>query len=275
MASPITFNLLYGWVADTTPPSAPTNLSHGTITDSFGVGSSDLSWTASTDNQSASGQILYEVSRGTSSTGPWTVQGTTAAGVTTYNVELPSYATHWFRVRARDASNNWGDYSASYSITFSPPAPSVPQLILNSKTETTVSVSDDLTNPYATSWEFQRNAVTVQNTSSATLNDTGLSPGTTYTYRARAINSTATTAWSSDLVVVTDAPANTAPVASFTVTPNPVLEGASMTLTSTSTDADGTITTYQWELVSSPEGYTGTFSAPTSSTTTFTPSVAP
>ena len=38
-----------------------------------------------------------------------------------------------------------------------------------------------------------------------------------------------------------------------------------------STDSDGTIVSYLWELVSAPDGYTGTFDTPTASTCTFTP----
>ncbi len=46
-----------------------------------------------------------------------------------------------------------------------------------------------------------------------------------------------------------------------------------VTLTATASDPDGFIATYQWTLLSAPVGATGTFSAPNSATTQFTPNL--
>lgn len=63
---------------------------------------------------------------------------------------------------------------------------------------------------------------------------------------------------------------NILPVASFTASPNPVADATSaVTLTDTSTDADGTIVSRFWEMVSGPSG--GTFDSTTASSATFTP----
>jgi hypothetical protein len=64
---------------------------------------------------------------------------------------------------------------------------------------------------------------------------------------------------------------NQPPVAAATATPDPVSSPTTViTLNgTTSSDPDGSIVSYQWELVSGPSG--GTFSNSTASTTTFTP----
>lgn len=54
--------------------------------------------------------------------------------------------------------------------------------------------------------EFQRNGVTVQNTASTVLADTGLTQGTAYTYRARSVVGGTPGAWSPEVVVTTRTP---------------------------------------------------------------------
>lgn len=65
------------------------------------------------------------------------------------------------------------------------------------------------------------------------------------------------------------------PVAAASATPSMVEDALTViTLDGTSSsDPNGTISSYSWSLISAPTGYTGTFSAPTSAITTFTPSL--
>jgi hypothetical protein len=85
------------------------------------------------------------------------------------------------------------------------PAPSAaPTLSLVSKTDTTVDLSWT-TVANATTYELQRDTVTVQNTSATTFGDTGRTPETAYTYRVRGVNTSGNGPWSSELVVTTDA----------------------------------------------------------------------
>jgi len=89
--------------ADTTAPTAPTNLTASGTTQT----STNLSWTASTDNVGVTG---YDVYRGTTLLG--TVTGTT------YTVTgLTASTTYSFTVRAKDAAGNVSTASNSVSVT--------------------------------------------------------------------------------------------------------------------------------------------------------------
>lgn len=271
MATATTRFALGGWgVVDTTAPSTPTGLTANYYS-GMGV---DLSWSASTDAVTPQGSIVYEISRAAGTTpGTYSVQTTTAAGTTSALLPPPpAYDTYWYRVRAQDVAGNWSEYSTAASIVVSPPVPGQLAIQTDSLAPTAVSLSLVVVgDANADTFEWQRDGVTVQNTASQTLNDTGRTPGVTYTYRARGVNQWNVGPWSSNHVVTTPIP-NTAPVAVFTATPNPVTSSeAVITLNgSGSYDPDGTIASYQWELVSGPT--TGTFSNPTGATTTFTPS---
>lgn len=89
--------------SDTTAPTAPTNLTASGTTQT----STNLSWTASSDNV---GVTSYDIYRGT------TLIGSSAN--TTYNVSgLTAATTYSFSVRAKDAAGNTSGSSNTISVT--------------------------------------------------------------------------------------------------------------------------------------------------------------
>ncbi|MCL9806035.1 GEVED domain-containing protein [Flavobacterium amniphilum] len=92
-------------VVDTTAPTTPTNLAASGTTSS----STNLSWTASTDNIGVTGYDVYQGA---------TVVGTTAS--TTFNVTgLAASTAYTFSVRAKDAAGNISTASNTVNVTTS------------------------------------------------------------------------------------------------------------------------------------------------------------
>lgn len=93
----------YSGTTDTTPPSAPTSLAASGTT---GI-TTNLTWTASTDNVAVTGYDIY--------------QGTTLKGsstTTSYNVTgLTALTTYSFTVKAKDAAGNVSAASNAVSVT--------------------------------------------------------------------------------------------------------------------------------------------------------------
>lgn len=91
---------------DTTPPTTPTALTASGTTST----STNLSWTASTDNV---GVVGYDILRGSSVVGTSTTTSFTASGLS------PS-TTYQFQVRARDAAGLTSPLSGAVSVTTGP-----------------------------------------------------------------------------------------------------------------------------------------------------------
>jgi beta-lactamase superfamily II metal-dependent hydrolase len=93
---------------DTTPPTAPTNLTAGASKRKI-----NLSWTASTDNVGVTG---YQVWRSSSAAGPFS-QIATTTGTTYTNTGLTSGSTWYSQVKATDAAGNISAASNTASAT--------------------------------------------------------------------------------------------------------------------------------------------------------------
>lgn len=81
----------------------------GLVSASTGVlsGTVDLSWAAATDDTTAQGNIVYEVSYASSPGQPFSVRWVTAPGATSVTISgLFAATTYYFRVRARDEAGN-------------------------------------------------------------------------------------------------------------------------------------------------------------------------
>jgi len=95
--------------ADTQPPSAPGDL----VARALGVSQVNLSWTASTDNVGVTGYLVERQDPGSANF----VQVGRSTGTSYNDTGLAAGSNYSYRVRATDAAQNLGDYSAVASVT--------------------------------------------------------------------------------------------------------------------------------------------------------------
>jgi phosphodiesterase/alkaline phosphatase D-like protein len=178
---------------DTQPPTAP-----GTpVPNVVSTTQINLTWAAATDNVGVTGYFVERCAGagcgsfaqiGTSSTTSFNDTGLTAS--TTYN----------YRVRAADAANNLGPYSAIASATTqslpdtqAPTAPGTPALNVVSSSQINLTWPPATDNVGVTAYLLERcsgggcsSFAQIATPATASFNDTGLSASTSYSYRVRA-----------------------------------------------------------------------------------------
>ncbi|HEX5090526.1 MAG TPA: LamG-like jellyroll fold domain-containing protein [Nocardioides sp.] len=208
-----------GGGGDTSPPSAPTGLA-ATPVNATRI---DLGWAASTDNVGVTG---YRVERCAGAACTNFAQVGTPAGVTFSDTGLAGSTTYRYQVRAVDAAGNLGAYSSIVPATTpaapDTTAPSAPAGL----TATPVSTSRiDLgwtastDNVGVTGYSVERCQGTgctafaeVGTPTGTAFSDTGLSAGTTYRYRVRAVDAAGNVgAYSSIVTTATPAVPDTSP----------------------------------------------------------------
>src|SRR6266850_307509 len=108
--------------SDTTPPSAPTNLT-ATVVSSSQI---NLSWAGSTDNVGVTG---YSIERCPGSACTNFSQISTAAGTSHLDNGLAANTSYRYRVRATDAAGNLSTYSSIASATTLAPPDSTPPTV--------------------------------------------------------------------------------------------------------------------------------------------------
>jgi bacillolysin len=170
----------YAGPTDTTAPSAPTGLTASGTTDT----TTNLSWTASTDNVAVTGYNVYNgVSLITTVTG------------TTYNVTgLTPSTTYTFTVKAKDAAGNLSAVSNDAAITTLPTpidttSPSVPASLTASGTSdvsTNLSWTASTDNVAVTGYNVYNGITLITTVTATTYSVTGLSPSTAYTFTVKA-----------------------------------------------------------------------------------------
>lgn len=101
-------------VSDGTQPTTPG------APNADGTSSSQIQvfWTASTDNTTATAQLVYEICQTTVNNGcnTFTATFTTSAGVTSYNSNgLSPSTTYYYRIRSKDLAGNTSGYSAQFN----------------------------------------------------------------------------------------------------------------------------------------------------------------
>jgi chitodextrinase len=106
----------YAPAPDTTPPSAPANLT-ATVASATQI---NLTWTASTDNVGVTG---YRVERCTGASCSNFVQIATPTGTTFNDTGLAASTSYSYRVRATDAANNLSDFSGIATTSTQAAAP--------------------------------------------------------------------------------------------------------------------------------------------------------
>jgi fibronectin type 3 domain-containing protein len=192
---------VYSTSSAPTLPSAPAAPGFTSI----GATSLTASWSAVT------GATSYKVERApdvTGGPGAW-AQIAAAVTLTTFaDTGLTANTTYWYRLRATNASGD-GAYSSPASVMTLPTPPGKPTFSL--VTTTSLTVSWTAPPQGATSYELERapsatGTWTPVASGSAALShaEAGLSAGTTYWYRVRAINATGgPSAWSAASSVIT------------------------------------------------------------------------
>ncbi len=180
---------------DTVAPSTPTLSASGTTQTT-----TNLSWTASTDNVGVTGYDVYQngVFKANVSGTTYTVTGLTAS--TTYS----------FTVRAKDAAGNASVASNIVNVTTLAPAadttaPSAPVLSASGTTSTTTNLSwtASTDNVGVTGYDVYQGAILKASVTGTTYSVTGLSPATAYSFTVRAKDAAGNVSVSSNSVTVT------------------------------------------------------------------------
>ena len=184
-------------VPDTEAPSVPSNLTASNTTQN----STDLTWTASTDNVGVSGYDILQDGSVVAS-----VSGTT----TNYQVTgLSPNTSYAFRVRANDAAGNQSGNSNVANVTTDAPdttAPSVPtNLIASGVTSNSVNLSwtASTDNVGVASYDVLRNSTVIGNTTNTSFTVTGLTPETQYTFTVVAKDATGNVSGESNSATIT------------------------------------------------------------------------
>jgi chitodextrinase len=161
---------------DTTPPSVP-----GTPVASATAGvQTTLTWAASTDNVAVT---AYDVYRGSTLVG-------TVTGTTFTDTGLTPATTYSYTIKAKDAAGNGSAASGATAVTtldtIAPSVPGTPVVSGTTDTQATLTWTASTDNVGVTGYEVYRGATLLATVTSTTYTDTGLTPGTTYSYTIQA-----------------------------------------------------------------------------------------
>lgn len=213
-------------VLDTTAPT----ISARTATNITG-NSAQITWTS---NEAATSRVEYGL---TTSYGATTTLDPTL--VTAHSVALAGLAsntTYNYRVRSIDAAGNEA-ISANSTFKTAAAADTTPPSTPNGLTATAVSTTQinlswnaSTDNVAVTGYQVFRNNTQVGTSATTTFNDTGLSPGTTYSYTVRAVDAAANPSGQS------------APASTTTLVPDTVPPSASITAPTGASPLSGTVT---------------------------------
>jgi bacillolysin len=188
--------VLGGSAPDTTAPTAPTNLVASGTTQT----TTDLSWTASTDNV---GVTSYDVYQGASVIA-------NVSGTTRQVTGLTASTGYTFSVKAKDAAGNVSGASNTANVTtLTPPdttAPTAPtNLVASGTTQTTTDLawtaSSD--NVGVASYDVYQGASVIANVTGTTRQVTGLTANTAYAFSVKAKDAAGNVSGASNTVNVT------------------------------------------------------------------------
>jgi chitodextrinase len=176
---------------DTTPPTAPTALT-ATASSSSQIG---LSWTASTDDIGVTG---YQIQRCQNTSCTTFAEIGTATATTYSDSGLTTATSYSYRVLATDAAGNLSAYSNTASAITSASGPTVPAGLIASaasSSEIDLSWTASTDSLGVTGYDVERCAgsgctafAQIDQPTSITYIDSGLTASTTYSYRVRAID---------------------------------------------------------------------------------------
>ena len=208
--------------ADTTPPSAPPNL---TATVTVNVGPAIVvTWTAATDNVGVTG---YRVERCLGASCTTFAQIATTTGTSYIESGLAAGTTYRYRVRATDAAGNLGPYSAIASATAPTAADTTPPSVPGNLTSTAtgsaginLSWTASTDSVGVTGYRIERchgpgctSFAQVATTTSPSLSDTGLVAATAHSYRVRATDAAGNLSGYSNVTTATTTGPGAVPIA--------------------------------------------------------------
>ncbi len=248
----------HGPSGDTTPPTAPANLTATAVSS----GQVNLAWTASTDNVGVTGYNVYRNGAFLASATATSYSDTTTQASTTYS----------YTVYAVDAAGNVSPASNTAAVTTpgqgdtqAPTSPTGVTATAASASQVNVGWNASTDNIGVTGYTVYRNGTAIATTSGATATaytDTSVAPSTTYTYTIDAFDAAGNHSQPSAGASVTTPPSNLQ-----TITVNPVadtyVDSANPTVThgtSTQLRVDGSPLVYSYlkfDLSSVPGTITG------------------
>ena len=178
---------------DTTPPTAPSNLT-ATAASASQI---NLSWTASTDNVGVTGYLVERCS-GAGCTNFAQIGSPTSTSFP--DTGLTANTSYSYRVRATDAAGNLSNYSNTATATTTPGQDTTPPTAPSNLTATAASASQinlawtaSTDNVGVTGYLVERcsgagctNFAQIGTPTSTSFSDTGLTANTSYSYRVRA-----------------------------------------------------------------------------------------
>ena len=214
--------------ADNGAPTAPTALTATPISGSR----IDLTWTASTDNVGVAGYRIFR-------------NGTQVADITATSYSdtgLTDGTTYSYAVRAYDAAGNTSPASNTVTVTtFDVTAPSVPTNLAAqafSSTQVNLSWTASSDNVGVTGYKIFRDGALVTTIAGTSYQDTGRSPGTTYSYTVLARDAAGNESAQTPSVSATTASGSdtTPPGASITAPAAGSVVSGSVAVSATATD---------------------------------------
>jgi len=177
---------------DNTPPSVP-SISAYTITTS----SIYLSWNASTDNVAVSG---YDIYRDT-----FTTPITSITGTSFVNFGLTNYTTYTYKVKAKDTSNNFSDFSNTLvQTTLDGVPPSIPSISAGTVTPYDIQILWNASTDTAgvSGYTVYKNNEFQTFTTDTFYNDVALTNGTNYSYKVSSMDIFGNTSDISNILIV-------------------------------------------------------------------------
>lgn len=180
---------------DITPPTAPGSPAAQALNET----TIRVTWTAASD--SGTGIFGYRIYRSTTSNGTYALIGSVGPSVLQLDdTSLSGSLTRFYRVTAVDRTPNESAVSATVSATTpDSTAPTTPSMVSVTATGTTTitavwSASTDQGGSGLQGYRVYRNGALLPGiVAGTTFNDTGLTPGTLYTYQAQAIDNASNT----------------------------------------------------------------------------------
>ena len=198
---------------DTTPPTAPSNLT-ATAASASQI---NLAWTASTDNVGVTGYLVERCSGAGCSN---FAQIGTPTSTSFSDTGLTASTSYSYRVRATDAAGNLSAYSNTATATTSPGQDTTPPTAPSNLTATAASASQinlawtaSTDNVGVTSYLVERcsgagcsNFAQIGTPPSTSFSDTGLTASTSYSYRVRATDAAGNLSAYSNTATATTSP---------------------------------------------------------------------